>query len=119
MSDTDPNAPTEGNRIVPNPSEQPAFPTIALAAVIVGAGVYLTYEFDKRAGWGLAFIILLGIALRYPSFADELTKLLGGTPSNQQTVINPHPLGGTSNTSNQVQSYVDAIGIPTIPGTRN
>lgn len=116
VADGGDNAPSEGNRIVPNPSETPQFPTIALAAVIVGVGVYAAYEYNKKVGWTLAFLILLGIALRYPSFADELTKLLGGTAGNQQTVVNPNPLGGASD---KVSTYVDSLRIPTIPGTRS
>lgn len=99
-----------GNPIVPNPPEGGQFPTLALAAVIVGAGVFLTAQYSARAAWLLAFIIMLGIALRYPTFADELTKLLGGSVSNQQT----NATDAVAQATETVQTYVDQLSVPTI-----
>jgi hypothetical protein len=77
-----------------------SFPILALAAVIVSAGIYVVDRADARAAWLLAFLILLTIAFKYPSFGGELTKLLGSTsapPSNQQSGSEPANQTATSN----------------------
>lgn len=85
------------------------FPTVAFAAVIVGAGIFMVDQFDARAAWLLAFLILLTIAFRYPSFGDELGKILGGSNSNSTTGDNQE-----SNVTSQVRAYVDQLSVPTI-----
>jgi len=105
-----------GNAIVPTPSVQASFPLLALAAVIVGAGVFLVAEWDRRAGWALAFLLLLGIALRYPSFGAELVKLLGGSAPNQQNSAQGNPADVTNAPSAfRIQTYTDQINVPTFP----
>jgi|SRR5215471_13809348 len=117
---------TEGNAIVtPDASGGAAsgasggsfqtlgFPTVALAAVIVGAGIYIASQYDTKAGWLLAFIILLAIAFRYPSFGDEITKLLSAPVSNQQTSSD------VSTEGNAIVPVTDQIDVPTINFSNN
>jgi hypothetical protein len=87
------------------------FPVLALAAVIVGAGIYAVDRVDNRAAWLLAFLILLTIAFKYPSFGNELSTLLGASKSNQQNANAPTTQGNTGNISNVVQQ---AIGVPNL-----
>lgn len=74
--DNNDGTPGEGNRIVPNPPEALGFPTLVFAAMIVAAGIWVVSEMDNRAGWLLAFLVLLGVAFRYKSFGDEIIGLL-------------------------------------------
>jgi hypothetical protein len=81
------------------------FPILALAAMVVGAGIYMVDRIDPRAAWLLAFLILLTIAFKYPSFGGELSKVFTSV-NNQQSGTNPGNAGVTSN--------VDTSSIPNI-----
>lgn len=56
---------------------------MVLATLVVGAGIYVVDQFDSRAAWLLAFLVLLGVAFGYKDFGNQLTSLLGGTPQQQ------------------------------------
>lgn len=53
-----------------------SFPELVLAGLIVAAGIYGISELNETAGWLLAVLVILIIALRYQKFADELSKVL-------------------------------------------
>lgn len=61
------------------------FPTLALAALIVGSGIWIADQFDSRAAWLLVFLVLLMLAFSYPTFASEIADLLSAATPNQQT----------------------------------
>lgn len=65
------------------------FPTLILAALVVASGIYIADQFDERAAWLLAFLVLLGIAFRYRKFGDELSGLLSAQSGNKETNAPP------------------------------
>lgn len=67
----------------------PPFINAILAAFVVGSGIWLVDKADSRAAWLLAFLILLVIALHYPSVGTEFASLLGLPTGNQITSTNP------------------------------
>ena len=88
MTETPADAPPgTGNRIVPTPTtiKDIPFPMLLLASLVVGAGIFYVAKFDTKAGWLLAFIILLAIAFAHPNFSDELTTLLKTATPNAPT----------------------------------
>jgi murein DD-endopeptidase MepM/ murein hydrolase activator NlpD len=85
-----------------NTSKTIPFPELVFAAIIVGAGIYYAYTIDSRAGWGLALLVILGIAFGYPQFQTELTQILASiqtvTPGNTNTLPTINPGNVISNT---------------------
>lgn len=62
-----------------------SFPELVLAGLIVSAGIFALDQFSPTSAWMLTVLILMIIAFRYQSFADELTKLLSvSSPGGNQ-----------------------------------
>lgn len=62
-----------------------SFPELVLAAMIVAAGIFALDQFSPTAAWLLTILILMTIAFRYQSFADELAKILSlSSPGGKQ-----------------------------------
>jgi len=74
-----------------------SFPMLILAAVIVAAGIYVVDQIDSKAGWLLAFLVLLGVAFGYKDFGNELTGLFSGAVSQQQSAVPASDIGTGGN----------------------
>ena len=68
-----------------------SFPNLVLATIIVSSGIYIVDQYDSRAAWLLAFLVLLVVAFRYKNFGNELLGLLNAPTINQQTATTQQP----------------------------
>lgn len=71
------NPPTNSTGTTGSGTSGVPFPILVLAMIIVGSGIFYVAQYDAKAGWLLALLILLAIGFAYPSFGSELGKLFG------------------------------------------
>jgi preprotein translocase subunit Sec61beta len=78
------------------------FPELALAGMVVAAGIFALDQFSPTSAWLLTVLILLMVAMRYQKFSSELAGLVSffGTGPNQDPNFDPTlpsiPLNSTS-----------------------
>jgi hypothetical protein len=67
------------------------FPELALAGMVVAAGIYALDQFNPTAAWLLTLLVLMTIAFRYQEFANQLSSIVSlfGVQPNQDPNFNP------------------------------
>jgi amino acid permease len=67
------------------------FPELILAGTIVAAGIFALDQFSSTGAWLLTILVLLIIAMRWSSFASELSGIVSSfSPApNQDPNFNP------------------------------
>jgi hypothetical protein len=68
-----------------------SFPELALAGMIVAAGIFALDQFSPTSAWLLAVLVLMTVAFRYQAFSSELKNIVSlfGVQPNQDPNFDP------------------------------